>query len=229
MHEITARKGARTGSFEFDESAIYEICKKLVNSINERFWNGRKINARGRQKLSVKSPIDGKIHKLNFRLKQVLDHEEFLNGSKASWSYPEQEIVFSVPDEFLWFAHTSDVWISQFYQNFIHELTHVFDIKGNEDYVRGNYTSAGDFHDSDNVDRIQKYYTDPAEIKAYLSQVTQEMIWNIQENPSIQDPEKLLNLSQTWQYGKKHWEANPKIVKLFLRSAFDVFSSYRKN
>jgi len=222
MHEITARQGPRTGSFEFDEPQLRLICHDLVKKINQKFKNKEIPNFKA--KLKALSPIDGKQHIFNFRVKFIPDENEYFNNAAATWHNMYQEIMVTVPSQFIWEQFTDSEHEQQYYRNIRHELTHAFDIQGNKNSHNGVILST---HTT--PEELNKYYNDPAEVKAYLSQVHADIENEIRKNRFAivgKRPEQVLELSQTWQVLKDKWQNNPKVFKMFLRAAFDIIQAY---
>ena len=64
LQEVTARKGPRTGGFEFDRETIEEIMKK-VKAVYPMLANDpEKLTKKVKDKVGVRSPITDKIYKI---------------------------------------------------------------------------------------------------------------------------------------------------------------------
>lgn len=218
MHEMTARKGARTGGFEFDTKYLMGVAEKIVYWIGDKLENNKKPGFRIR--LTLNSPIDGMVAQFTVRGNVILDHERYMKAPAAQYSAEDKTIWIRVPDAFIFFAQDERAWIKDVYTSLIHELTHAFDVKGNKVFLAGK---AAQF-DADNP---KEYYHDPAEVKAFLRQVISELEEDIElGNISTRNitAASLLGYSDTWQRLKfdAFYHDNPKIHKLFLRAAYDL-------
>lgn len=117
LQEVTARKGPRTGGFEFDRETIEEIMKKVKAVYPILANDPEKLTKTVKYKVDVRSPITGKIYKIPFTLywnpkdSATASARPYRKGSKG---------IISIN-----LAKKGDEsWIRSI---IAHELTHLFD------------------------------------------------------------------------------------------------------
>lgn len=154
IKEITARKGPRTGGFEFDDVTVDHILnlakKYAIELRNDPQRNSRQI----KEKVSVRSPISDKTYKIPFVF--YWNAADKTTGLFLPYASGRGKISINV-------AQINDEsWVKA---TIAHELAHAFDMKfwkGIEDRSKEDYSE-------------KEYFNQPREKLAFLNTFIQAM------------------------------------------------------
>ena len=154
IQEITARKGPRTGGFDFDDITIdhvFELVKKYSDVLrNDPDRDSKQI----KEKVSVRSPISNQIYKIPFIF--YWDTKNKATGLFMPYVKGRGKISINV-------AHSKEEsWVRSI---IAHELSHAFDMKFWKD-----------IEDPSKEDYSEKeYFMQPREKVAFLNSFIQAM------------------------------------------------------
>lgn len=198
LNEATARRGPRTGAFEFDQGDIDNI----IDKIRSKFADddaGKENSENEYFALKIRNPISGQKESVYF----YFDDERGIAG----WAFREGRTIGFNPDMI---KNASD---EELRSTIEHELTHVFE----REKQKSKY---------DKDSGLEKYYLHNWEIRAFIQQIIQDMIRIVKNNPDITEPEFALMRSPSWKQVRKYYEKNPELYKRILRAAYDVVQEY---
>lgn len=158
IQEITARKGTRTGGFEFDEKTINELMDK-VKSIYSSLANDPERTTKSiKDSILVRSPITDKNYKIP--LKFYWDIKDKATASATPYRKGAKGLMS------INLANRGDEsWLRSV---IVHELTHLFDPQIWNDLT-------------DNELSVDEYYSQKIEQKAWLNTVIQGMMDSVKE------------------------------------------------
>lgn len=214
--EATQRAGERTGTFAFKESEIDRVIKFIEQHKENRSIYNKGLNAQ------FSSPIDGTAKQIKLIFQWSNQH------SSAGEYSPPNEIT-------LYFNAFTNV--REIKNTLRHELTHAFDISLNKRLgdEKKSKKEAEIFQSakSNSIEGQSKYFQHKSEVKAFVDEVVQDMKNYMNQmrgygNPKeLVDPRELLQYSPRWQQISQVYGNRQDLQKLFLKTAFATWNSFR--
>lgn len=204
LTELTARQGPRTGAFEFDEDAVWELADDIAQHLKEGGLKERKFE------VHLDDPIYGMPSTVDVVLKKPTK-----DNITGGWDLNSNTIFLYILDP-EWIE--ADLYYLQkgIFSVLVHELAHKFDPeeKNLKDY------KVEEEHGK------EEYMNQPIEVRAFLQsavgEIQEDFPWH---NPEMvkkarQDPTIVLNYSHTWKMIENHlYDPN---IKRFYKMAFDL-------